>query len=145
MPNIAAAFKEEISRLARRELRAELEKTKASSATHRAEIAALKRRLDAAEKALRRAANGTSKAEQKVRQGDSQNLRFRAAGLAAHRKRLGLSASDFGRLIGVSGQSIYKWEAGETKPRASQLAAIAMVRKMGKEEANSALKTPPRM
>jgi len=35
--------------------------------------------------------------------------RFSPARLAATRKKLGLSAADFGALIGVSGQSIYKW------------------------------------
>ena len=33
-----------------------------------------------------------------------------------------------------SGQSIYKWEQGKAKPRASQLPAIAAARKMGKKE-----------
>jgi len=54
------------------------------------------------------------------------------AGFAALRKKLGLSATDMGKLIGVSGQSVYHWETGKTKPRASQLQAIAAVRKMGK-------------
>jgi DNA-binding transcriptional regulator YiaG len=66
-------------------------------------------------------------------------LRFRASGLAGHRKRLGLSASDFGSLLGVSGQSVYKWEAGEVKPRRSQLQAIAAVRKLGRREAEARL------
>jgi len=39
-----------------------------------------------------------------------------------------------GTLIGVSGQSIYKWEQGKAKPRASQLQAIAVARKMGKRD-----------
>ncbi len=34
-------------------------------------------------------------------------LRFRAAGMAANRKRLDLSAADFGVLVGATGQSIY--------------------------------------
>ena len=54
------------------------------------------------------------------------------AGFAALRKKLGLSATDMGKLIGVSGQSVYHWETGKTKPRANQLQAIAAVRKMGK-------------
>ncbi|MGZ5196264.1 MAG: hypothetical protein ACXWB8_12570 [Ramlibacter sp.] len=42
-------------------------------------------------------------------------------------------------MLGVSGQSIYKWEEGKTRPRASQLPAIAALRKMGKREANARL------
>jgi DNA-binding transcriptional regulator YiaG len=60
-------------------------------------------------------------------------LRFRVAGFAALRKKLGISAADMGKLLGVSAQSVYHWETGKTKPRASQLAAISAVRKMGKK------------
>jgi DNA-binding transcriptional regulator YiaG len=67
--------------------------------------------------------------------GEEAALRFRASGLASHRKRLGLSAADFGKLLGVSGQSVYKWETGEVRPRRSQLESIAAVRKLGRREA----------
>jgi transcriptional regulator with XRE-family HTH domain len=43
-------------------------------------------------------------------------------------------------LLGVSGQSIYKWEAGKARPRASQLPAIAKMREMGKREVAARLK-----
>ena len=59
--------------------------------------------------------------------------RFRVAGFAALRKKLGVSAAEMGKLLGVSAQSVYHWETGKTRPRASQLAAIAAVRKMGKK------------
>lgn len=62
------------------------------------------------------------------------NLRFSAKGLAAQRSRLGLSAAQMGLLLGVSGQSIYKWEAGKARPRASQLPAIVQLKKIGKRE-----------
>lgn len=58
---------------------------------------------------------------------------------AALRKKLGLSAADMGKLIGVSAQSVYHWETGKTKPRASQLKAIAEVRKMGKRAVTAKL------
>jgi DNA-binding transcriptional regulator YiaG len=37
-------------------------------------------------------------------------------------------------MLGVSAQSVYHWETGKNKPRTSQLAAIAAVRKMGKRD-----------
>ena len=61
-------------------------------------------------------------------------VRFRVGGFASLRKKLGLSAAEMGKLIGVSAQSVYHWETGKTKPRASQLTAISAVRKMGKKE-----------
>lgn len=55
------------------------------------------------------------------------------------RKKLGLSAADFGKLAGASAQSIYSWEAGKTVPRKSQQATIAGLRGMGKKEAKARL------
>jgi transcriptional regulator with XRE-family HTH domain len=37
-----------------------------------------------------------------------------------------------GQLLGVSAQSVYHWESGKARPRASQLQAIAAVRKLGR-------------
>ena len=54
MPNIASLLKSEISRVARKEVRNELLGLKKASVAYRAEIAALKRRVQALEQALRR-------------------------------------------------------------------------------------------
>ena len=43
------------------------------------------------------------------------------------------------RLLGVSGQSVYKWELGKARPRARQLEAIAALRGVGKREVNARL------
>lgn len=54
--------------------------------------------------------------------------------MLSNRKRLGLSAADFGLLVGATGQSVYSWEQGKSKPRAKALAAIAALRGVGKRE-----------
>jgi DNA-binding XRE family transcriptional regulator len=59
--------------------------------------------------------------------------------MAANRQRLGLSAADFGLLVGATGQSIYAWEAGKTKPQPATLAAIAALRGIGKREVEDKL------
>jgi len=59
--------------------------------------------------------------------------------MAANRKRLGLSAADFGLLVGTTGQSVYAWESGKVKPRPEALAAIAALRGIGKLEAEARL------
>ena len=56
-------------------------------------------------------------------------------GLKTHRKKLGLSAKDYGKLLGVSSLTIYNWEGGKSKPRRSQLPRIVAVRGIGKREA----------
>jgi DNA-binding transcriptional regulator YiaG len=53
----------------------------------------------------------------------------------AQRSRLGLSTADYGKLVGVSGLTIYNWEQEKSRPRKAQLAALVAVRGIGKKEA----------
>ncbi|MCC6533313.1 MAG: helix-turn-helix transcriptional regulator [Burkholderiales bacterium] len=72
---------------------------------------------------------------------ESAQVRFVAKGLRSLRGRLGLSAESFGRLIGVSGQSIYNWERQVTTPRAEQRKMLAQVRGIGKRQALARLQS----
>jgi DNA-binding transcriptional regulator YiaG len=147
MPNIATVFKAEIARLARKELRESSDGLKKAVAAHRAEISSLKRRVQALEAVVKRLAKAPGGSPARTRpaapseaaNSDSTGLRFRASGMAANRKRLGLSAADFGLLVGATGQSIYAWEAGKAKPRPQALAAIAALRGIGKREVEARL------
>lgn len=142
MPNIAAILKEEIVRLARKELRSELEGIKKASAQYRSDIAALKRRVADLEKQLARRVKKESGKEASAEETSvATRFRFSAKRLASQRQKLGLSAADMGALLGVSAQSVYHWEAGKTRPRQSQLAAIAALRKLGKREAKARLES----
>ena len=66
-------------------------------------------------------------------------VRFVAKGFITLRKRLGLTAAEMGKLLEVSAQTIYSWEAGNSSPRKPQLVRIAMLRKMGKREVGAIL------
>jgi DNA-binding transcriptional regulator YiaG len=146
MPNLTSTLKQEISRLARKELRNETETLKKTSARYRSEIATLKRRIDDLERHIglsRRARTAAPKAEDaeqsiEIANGSARH-RFSARSLAAHRKRLGLSAAEFGKLVGVSAQSVYNWEAEKARPREKQLMAFAAIRQMGKRDAATLL------
>ncbi len=137
MPNIAAVLKDEIARIARKEVRAQTEDFRKTSAQYRAHIAALRRRVDELERQLKRVSKTSARAATPEADEESQGppRRFSASRLAAQRRKLGLSAADFATLLGVSGQSVYKWEHGEARPRAKQLEAIAALRGIGKREA----------
>lgn len=138
MPNIAAVLKEEIARIARKEIRSDTSTLQKASAQYRRDIAALKRQIAALEKALKKAVKGIPAGRVENRgkpPKEDAGLRFRAAGLASHRKRLELSAEAFGKLVGVSGQTVYAWETGKSRPRRGQMTAIAAVRRLGKREA----------
>lgn len=139
MANIASLLKSEISRIARKEIRAETETLKKASAQYRSDIAALKRRLAEQERLIAKLRKDKPKATAEDKVEESSQLRFRADGFASLRKKLGLSAADMGKLLGVSLQTIYHWEKGQSKPRASQLRGIAEVRKLGKRGAAARL------
>ncbi|MEO5883551.1 MAG: helix-turn-helix transcriptional regulator [Caldimonas sp.] len=137
MPNIATLLKNEISRVARKEQRGESLAVKKALSSHRTEIAALKRRTQALEQALRRLtrAGGRSSAAQEADDAPAPSTRFSAKSLASQRRRLGLSAADCGLLVGTTAQSIYNWEAGKVRPRDRHLAAIAALRTLGRKDA----------
>lgn len=144
MANIASVLKEEITRVVRKELRRETEALQARAVAQRKELATLKRQLAAVEKQLRGLADQPARAAASAPRPDddaSPQRRFSAARLVAQRKRLGLSAEAFGLLLGVSNQSVYKWEAGKARPRAAQLEAIAAARGLSKRQAAEKLAT----
>jgi len=141
MSNIAKALSQEITRLARKEARSLGRPLSKASARFRTDIAALKRenvKLHSEIVRLQRQVlkgDTTSNAEATV-----EKIRYSAASVKAQRKRLGLSAANFGKLTGgVTAHTIYSWEQGKSRPRKAQIAAFANVRSMGKTEANARL------
>ena len=136
MPNIASVLREEISRLARKEIRLLVGPLKKSNADLRRTVTALKSEVAALRRSvqfLEKQEKGRLKAAPKA--SASAGVRFAAQWVKADRERLRLSAADYGLLVGVSGQTIYNWEKGKSKPRTNQLAAWANVRGIGKREA----------
>ena len=155
MATLASALKEEIGRLARKEIRQQTAGTARTVAQCERDIAALKGQIDdlkrklssaraqgapaptAAKKAASKKAATTKPAAKAPSASGSQSARgrFSAKGLKANRERLGLSADNYGKLIGVSGLSIYNWEQGKARPRESSIAALNSIRGLGKREA----------
>jgi len=138
MPNIGSVLKAEITRLSRKEVRSELEATKKASAQHRGYIAALRRQVAKLEQQIA-TLQKRPKASSVPSSAPAKPVRFVAKGLRSHRERLGLSAGDYGRLVGVSGQSIYNWESEATAPRDAQKTKLATLRGMGAREARARL------
>ena len=130
MPNIAQVLRDEILRLARKENRNQNAATKRAAAQHRRDIAALKRQVASLQRTVTVLAKRASRAEPvaAAQSASGPRLRFVAKGLRSHRARLGLSAGEFGKLVGASANSVYAWESGKTAPRREQVARIAAVR-----------------
>jgi DNA-binding transcriptional regulator YiaG len=140
MPNIAALLKEEITRLARRELRRQTMVMRKASAQYRRHIAALKREAGKlARQVARLEASVYDNSRATAAPAAAGRVRFAAKGLRAQRERLDLSAADYAKLAGVSAQSIYNWERGIARPRPQQIAMLAAMRGMKKREARARL------
>jgi len=134
MPNIASVLKEEIRRLARKEVKSEVGTLRRTVSQHRREIARLKKELDASRRVLSRKVSQVAKGHAEEVSLDEPR-RFSARSVRAQRRRLKLSAQEYGQLVGVSGQTIYLWEQGKTRPRQSQFESLIAVRGIGRREA----------
>jgi DNA-binding transcriptional regulator YiaG len=142
MPNIVSVLKEEIRRLAKREIKAATGSTKQAVAQYRRDIAKLKRIVQGQQKELAFLKTQECKrlGERPAPEADQlEGVRFSARSAKAQRLRLGLSQPDYALLVGVSPMTIYNWESGNSRPRGEQLAALVAVRKLGKREAAAKL------
>lgn len=138
MSSLVTSLKSEITRVARKELKGDLQLLRKITTAHRSEIAALKRQVKVLASEIK-AANSTIKSA--VKQIPAAELvekpngiRFTAERFAALRKKLGLTQTEMAKVLGASSLSVHKWETGNVQPRAAQLEKIASVMKLGKKE-----------
>ena len=138
MPNIGAVLKEEVQRLARKEVRAVVNPLKKRVAELTRTNAALRRTVPALQRTVARLeAEAKARQLQAVQSGakEPKGTRLGPRSIAAQRKRLGLSRKEFGALAGVSSNTIYLWETGEVSPRENSRAVLVGLRKLGAREA----------
>jgi DNA-binding transcriptional regulator YiaG len=145
MPNIASVLKEEIQRLARKQVKAGLAPLKRDNVRLKKSVADLKRQvtdLARANSVLQRRGlpAGASEPVEAASNG-APKLRPTSKSLESLRHRLGLTQVEFAQLLGVSGQAVVYWAArrGRVHMRAKTLAALADVQKIGKREARRRL------
>lgn len=133
MPDIAIVLKQEIARLAKKEVRLEVNPVKKQALESRKAIASLKSQLARIERTMAKLVADASKrmvistaAEQ-----DESNVRISPASVKRQRKRLKLSQKEMGQLLGVSTATIVGWESGKSKPREVNKEGLAELRNLG--------------
>lgn len=132
MSALAKQLKSEIVRVATKQVRTHLQQVRKTVVQQKRENIALKKRVASLERLLARQAPAEKVAKAVQPKAGRSALRFSAVGFANLRKKLGLNAAQTALVLGVSDQSVYKWEQGKSRPRASQLQSIAQLRAMGK-------------
>jgi DNA-binding transcriptional regulator YiaG len=139
MPNVAQVLKDEIRRIAKAQAKLMTTDLKKDVVWLKHTVAEQKRRIAT----LERDKNWLVESEKRrikeapVAPATDTKARITAKGMRAQRKKLGLSQSDFGKLIGVSTVTVCLWEKkqGALKLRDKTRAAILAVRGIGAQEA----------
>ena len=141
MTALATALKDEIRRLARKEIKAQTKSTSDAVARYRKEIAQLKRQMREQDRKIKFLETQERKRidEPDVEDQLDNGARFSARSVKAQRRRTGLSAADYAKLVGVSPLTIYNWENRKSRPRKEHLAALVAIRGLGKREAQAKL------
>lgn len=141
--SVMSELKAEITRLARKEVKKELEPVKRVNAAQRGYIADLRREVSDLQKEVARLRKELGKAAPGVEEEDvDSRFWISGKGIFSLRKKLGLTQAEFGELAGVTTQSVVKWEKSEGKiPFRQQQTArrVQAIRGMGKKEAAKAL------
>lgn len=144
MPDVAGVLKEEISRLARKEIRQSVDPLKK-------QVVELRGRLREAERSIARLVKSTRKAVAAVAEqrgvivpgpdGDvaGRPVRITADSVRKHRERLRLTQAEMAALLGVATHSVHRWEKGQVSPRGASREAFAALRGMGVREARERL------
>ncbi len=147
MPNIANMLKAEISRVSRKEIKSAVEPVRKAATKLRSDVAELKRQVAVLEKENMRLRVALAKGEGTESQpavepaGESAKGWISGKGVRSLRKRLKLSQAEFGKLVGVSANTVTNWEGkpGVLKPREAPRAVLLAIRGIGIKEARRRL------
>ena len=131
MPDFKLTFQEEVRRLARKEVKAASETLAAQQKT----IRELTKRVDALEKKQAvPVAQKADKPEEPAVAVKSGKAGFSPKTIIKFRKKYGISQNGFAALLGVATFTVSHWELGKNRPRATQVAAISALTKLGKRK-----------
>ena len=133
MSDFKLTFQEEVRRLARKEVKAASETLAAQQKT----IRELTKRIEALEKKQAVAVPVVLKADKPaevVVPAKSGKARFSPKTIIKFRKKYGISQKGFAALLGVATFTVSHWELGKNRPRATQVAAISALTKLGKRK-----------
>jgi DNA-binding transcriptional regulator YiaG len=137
-------LKAEISRLARREIRKELESVRRVNSTQRERIATLRKDVDGLEKKVKRLEK-VSPIEEVIEAEEQDGRASRwitGPGVKSLRKKLGITQVQLAKLCGVSDQAVVNWEKSEGKIRFRQqetAQTIQQLRSSGKKQVREML------
>jgi DNA-binding transcriptional regulator YiaG len=139
MSKLMLAMKDEIRRIARKEIRAAVGGLKKDRVVLKRTVAELKRQVKAERKVVKALAAAVTRQTRQVAlpEAGAAKARVTAKGVRALRRKLKLSQADFGKLLGVNGITIMKWEhrSGPLQLRPKSRQAYLAIRNISVKEA----------
>jgi len=141
MSQLMSVMKDEIRRIARKEIRAATAGLKKDQTMFRKAVAGLRRQTKEHRSTIRQLLQVVTKqartATMAPETAEGSKVWVTAKGIRARRKKLKLSQAQFGKLIGVSGNTVLKWEhrSGPLKLRSRTRRAFLAIRDLGIREA----------
>ena len=133
MANLAGVLKNEIRRLARKEVRASMVPLQRVVTRLRKRVAEQRKLMVELERSAKRSVSAARRERAVAEEGGPQ-IRFSPRWVRAHRKKLKMSRREYAELMGVSAQSIFGWETGRTRPRRKALETWRRLRSMGSRQ-----------
>ena len=145
MPNVMTYLKQEITRLARKEVHAAFLKLKKDKIAANRRIVVLRREVALLKKGLHQQARELANKQDVAAPAEETGKRIRitAKGVRAMRRKLRLSQAAFAKLLDVSSLTVFKWEKknGKIDMRSKAREAFLRVRGIGAKEAQAALES----
>ena len=136
MGKLEDVMRSEISRLARKEIRAKCVPLAREVRALRRTVRGLSKTVAALEKVGGAAAVAQAAKTAKLQAAPEEvkKARFSAALCRKLRKRLGLTQGQLGALISVSSTTVAFWEQGRNRPTEASKATLVALRKLGRRE-----------
>ena len=133
MPNLNPILKEEIVRLAKREINQQVKALKSQLVEMRKTAREQRRRIEQLEKELA----GKADKERVIAPrtvSEEDDVRVPRGSVRKHRERLGLSQREMALLLDVSTLTVSNWETERSSPSGKNKLGFAELRKMGARE-----------
>lgn len=139
MPNIALVLKQEVSRIARKEVRQECASLQTQIRNLRDTVNKQKKTIEKLEKTISRLDGQIPKSSKPIQapieaEEGKVRVRMSAASIKRIRDKFAVSQAQMGQLLGVSTNTIVRWEAGSSTPRDRYKLLLAELRGIGKRE-----------
>ena len=133
MPNLIKELKSEITRLAKKEVKASVSPLQKKTIALTRALAAKKRQVSDLEKRVARLEKLLKESRPATPKVSPEELKIARVGptlLKSQRKRLKINQEQMAKLMNVNVASLRNWEQGKSRPRKEAVAALVGIRKM---------------